>query len=167
VIFEKEYIMRCSSAEWYARNEMMPSWCRQLNWGNCGIPWVNCAVLCVKDDWKGQLWGLRYCLSKQRVYSVFPSGMTSHSKNAQFNWQYITPFKSLSSETAVSTTIGLYCVRPYRTVILPIFALWASSGKICLWLSTFSSGHLLIYVQPRHMMCFQVHGSVHQRWQQW
>ena len=44
--------------------EMMPSWCRQVNWGNCGIPWVNCAVLCVKGDWKGQFWGLRYCLSK-------------------------------------------------------------------------------------------------------
>ena len=26
--------------------EMMPSWCGQVNWGNCGIPWVNCAVLC-------------------------------------------------------------------------------------------------------------------------
>ena len=25
--------------------EMMPSWCRQVNWGNCGIPWVNCAAL--------------------------------------------------------------------------------------------------------------------------
>ena len=21
---------------------MMPSWCQQVNWGNCGIPWVNC-----------------------------------------------------------------------------------------------------------------------------
>jgi len=31
-------------------------------WG--GIPWVNCAVVCVKDDWKEQFWGLRYCLSK-------------------------------------------------------------------------------------------------------
>ena len=38
--------------------EMMPSWCRQVNWGNCGIPWVNCAVFCVKDGWKGQFWGL-------------------------------------------------------------------------------------------------------------
>jgi hypothetical protein len=46
--------------------EMMPSWCRQVNWGNCGIPWVNCAVLCVKYDWKRLLWGLRYCLSKLR-----------------------------------------------------------------------------------------------------
>jgi len=23
---------------------------------------VNCAVLRVKTDWKGQFWGLRYCL---------------------------------------------------------------------------------------------------------
>ena len=45
---------------------MMTSWCRHVNWGNCGIPWVNCAVLCVKDDWKGQFWGLRNCLSKLR-----------------------------------------------------------------------------------------------------
>jgi hypothetical protein len=26
--------------------EMMPSWCRQVKWGNCGITWVNCTVLC-------------------------------------------------------------------------------------------------------------------------
>jgi len=30
--------------------EMMPLWCRQVNGGNCGIPRVKCAVLCVKDD---------------------------------------------------------------------------------------------------------------------
>ena len=30
--------LRCSSAEWIARNEMMPSWCWQVNWENCGIP---------------------------------------------------------------------------------------------------------------------------------
>jgi len=62
VIFEKVCIVRCSSAEWIARNgcclEMMPSWCRQVNWGNCGINCVNCAVLCVKDEWKGQFCGL-------------------------------------------------------------------------------------------------------------
>jgi hypothetical protein len=46
--------------------DMMPSWCRQVKWGKCGIPWVNCAVLCVKDNWKGQFRGLRYCLSKLR-----------------------------------------------------------------------------------------------------
>jgi len=46
VVFEREYIMRYSSAEGIARIEMMSSWCRQVNWGNCGIAWVNCAVLC-------------------------------------------------------------------------------------------------------------------------
>jgi hypothetical protein len=35
------------NSEWL---KMMPSWCRHVNWRNCGIPWVNCAVLCVKDD---------------------------------------------------------------------------------------------------------------------
>ena len=40
MVFEKEYIMGCSSAEWIARHglclEMMPKWCRQVNWGNWG-----------------------------------------------------------------------------------------------------------------------------------
>jgi hypothetical protein len=31
---------------WMECLEMMPSWCQQINWGNCGTPWVNCAVLC-------------------------------------------------------------------------------------------------------------------------
>jgi len=39
--------------------------------GNCGIPWVNCAVICVKDDWKRQFWGLGYCLSKLRNLFIF------------------------------------------------------------------------------------------------
>jgi len=32
---------------------------------------VTCAVLCVKDDWKGQFWGLRYCLSNLRSLLSF------------------------------------------------------------------------------------------------
>ena len=70
----------------------MPPWFRKVNRGNCGIPWVNCAVLCVKEDWKGQFWDLRYCLSKLRSLLSFPSGMTSHSKIAQFNWECIGCF---------------------------------------------------------------------------
>ena len=68
---------------------MMPSWCREVNWGNCGIPRVNCAVLSVKDDWKGQCWGLRYSLSKLRSFLSFSVSMTSYSKIAQFNWECI------------------------------------------------------------------------------
>ena len=59
----------------------------------CGIPWVNCAVLCVKDDWKGQFWGMGYYLSKLCSLLRFPSGMTLHSKIAQFNLQCIALFK--------------------------------------------------------------------------
>ena len=82
VIWKEETKRKMWSKKWYLKRniscdahlldefleieclEMMPSWCRQVNWGNCGIPWVNCSVLCVKYDWKGQFWGLRYCLSK-------------------------------------------------------------------------------------------------------
>jgi len=69
--------------------EMMPSWCRQVNWGNCGIPWVNCAVLFVKDDWKDSSDACAIACQNWGVNSVFPSGMTSHSKIARFNWECI------------------------------------------------------------------------------
>jgi len=75
---------------------MMPSWCRQVNWGNCGIPWVNCAILCMKDDWKGQSRVLRYCQSKLRnLLSFFSWGMTSHCTIAPFNWVCIAPLRWL------------------------------------------------------------------------
>ena len=68
--------------------EMMPSWCRQVNWGNYGIIWVNCPVL-----WKttGKDSSEAYAIACQNcaVYSVFPSGMTSHSKIAQFDRVYM------------------------------------------------------------------------------
>jgi hypothetical protein len=57
---KKWYFKRNISCDVHLLNElsecldMMPSWCGQVNWGNCGIPWVNCAVLCVKDC-KGML----------------------------------------------------------------------------------------------------------------
>jgi hypothetical protein len=59
--------------------EMMPTWCRKVNWVHCGIPWVNCAVLCVKDDWKGQFWGLRYSLSKPRSFLSFSHQVWRHT----------------------------------------------------------------------------------------
>jgi len=33
------------------------------------------------------------------VYSVFPSGMMSHSKIAQFNWEYMAPLTPASVTT--------------------------------------------------------------------
>jgi len=55
------------------------SWCRQVNWRNCGIPRVNCAVLCVKDDWKRQFWGLRYWLLKLRSLLSFFGRVWRHT----------------------------------------------------------------------------------------
>jgi len=82
--------MWCSSAEWIARNGCALRWChRQVNWGNCGIPWVNCALLYVKDDWKGQFWGLRYCLSKLRSLLSFSVRYDVTSKIAHFDWECI------------------------------------------------------------------------------
>ena len=94
---KKWYLKRNISCDAHLLNELLET---VVPWGdaivvsagklkNCGIPWVNCTVLCVKDDWKGQFWGLRYCLSKLCSLLSFTSGMTSHSKIAQFNWQCI------------------------------------------------------------------------------
>jgi hypothetical protein len=125
----------------------MPSWCRQVNWGNCGIVWLNCTVLCVKDDWKGQFWGQRYCLSKLRsllsfscaipcqncaVYSVFPSGMTSHSKIAQFNWECIGRFTICNTycfATAIMVTRTLHNV----TFMVPVVLLMRISFYVSIF----------------------------------
>jgi hypothetical protein len=58
--------------------EMTSSSCRQVNWGNCGIPWVNCSVLCVKDDRQNSSEPCTIVCQNCAVYSVFPSGMTLH-----------------------------------------------------------------------------------------
>ena len=47
------------------------------------------SVLWAKDDWKGQFWGLHYCLSKLCSLLSFLSSTTSHSKIAHFNWECI------------------------------------------------------------------------------
>ena len=51
--------------------EMMPSWCRQVNWGNCGITWVNCAVLCVWKTTEKDSSQACVCLSKLRSWLSF------------------------------------------------------------------------------------------------
>jgi hypothetical protein len=71
---------------------MMLSWCWQVNWGNCGISEVNCAILCVTDGLKRQFWGMRYCLPTLSSLLSFLSGMMSYLKIAQFNWECIGRF---------------------------------------------------------------------------
>ena len=58
----------------------------------CGIPWVNCAALRMKDDLKGQFWGMSYCLSKLRsLFSFFPRQVWRHTVK-------IAPFKPLNAK---------------------------------------------------------------------
>jgi hypothetical protein len=95
---KKWYLKRNISCDAHLLNELLETDVEDYinylrNWGNCGIPWVNCSFLCVKDDWKGQFWGLLYCLSKLRSLLSFPSGMTSLSKIAQFNWECTAPLR--------------------------------------------------------------------------
>ena len=97
---------------------MMPSWCRQVNWGNCGILWVNCAVLFVKDDWKGQFWDLSYFLSKLRSLLSF----SVRCDIVQFNWEYLVPLLGDSIMLVAADTVRsilnrrMTCVKIVRSV---------------------------------------------------
>jgi hypothetical protein len=86
---------------------MMPSWCRQVNWGKCGIPWVNCAVLCVKDDWKGQFWGL--LLPVKTAHFTFSVRYDVTSKIAQFNWECNRRFPLSRQATPQPVSSSLPC----------------------------------------------------------
>jgi len=103
---------------------MMPSWCGQENWGNCGIPWVNCAVLCVKDDWKDSSEACVVACQNCAVYSGFPSGMTSQRKIAQFNWESIAPLTAELSRQGLRSVLYFSSVIPLRfsnTVLRTLF----------------------------------------------
>ena len=96
MVFEKEYIMRCSSAEWIARNGCALRWCHRgvgrSTEETVGFPeWT--AQFCVwKTTGKDSPEACAFACQTCAVYSVFPSGMTSHSKIAQFNWECIGRF---------------------------------------------------------------------------
>jgi hypothetical protein len=65
---------------------------------------MNCAVLCVKDDWKDSSEASAIACHNFAIYSVFSSGMTSHSKIAQTNLRVYTALK-------VCTLLGPYDFR--------------------------------------------------------
>jgi hypothetical protein len=75
----------------------MPSWCRQVTWGNCGISWVNCAVLCMKDDLKGQFFRPALLPVKTAQFTQLFHQVWRHTKVAQFNWECIGRLKCCSA----------------------------------------------------------------------
>ena len=48
--------------------------------------WDSVSEICVKDDWKDSSEPCLIACQNCALYSVFPSGMISHNKIAQFNW---------------------------------------------------------------------------------
>jgi len=83
---KKWHLKRNISCDAHLLNELLETYIEvYVNRGNCGIPRVNCTVLCVEDDWKFSSEACAIACQNCAVYSVFPSGMTSHSKVAQFN----------------------------------------------------------------------------------
>jgi hypothetical protein len=96
VVFGKDYIMRCSSAEWIARNGCALRWChrgvgRQTE-ETVGFPERTAQLSVWKRTLKGILEACDTACQNCAVYSVFPSGMMSHSRIAQFNWECIVRF---------------------------------------------------------------------------
>ena len=162
--------------------EMMSSWCRQVNWGNCGIPWVNCAVLCVKDDWKYSSEAFAIACQNCAFYSAFPLGMTSHSHIAQLNWECIGHFTyvvgaGISLQITIVTELRNGCLRmdfrKLRDTIrghrlqtdpdtirqpvwhIPVLLAWCYSGRIPS--SSFTSQECR---EPYRRSPIRIHGSV-------
>jgi hypothetical protein len=115
---------------------MMPSWCRQVNWGNCRIPWVNCALLCVKDDWIDSSETNAIACQNYAVHSVFLSGMTSHSNIAQFNWGSI-------GGTAIRITYSLGNRNKQHCALICPTPLFYIMAPTCFGSSLSSSGSFL------------------------
>jgi len=94
MVFEKGHIMRYSSAEWIARNGCALRWCHRGvgRWTEetVGFPEWTAQFSVSKTAGKDSS---EACLLKLRSLLSFPSGMSSHSKIAQFNWECIGRFR--------------------------------------------------------------------------
>jgi hypothetical protein len=96
VVFEKEYSMRCSSAEWIDTNGCaLRYWHRGVGRQNeetVGFPELTVQFSVWKATGKDSSEACAIAGQNRAVYSVFPSGLMSHTNLAQFNWDYTAPF---------------------------------------------------------------------------
>jgi hypothetical protein len=126
VVFEKECIMQCSSAEWIARNGCARDDAIVVLAGKLRKLWDSLSELrsSLCERWlamtvlRPALLPVKNCA----VYSVFPSGMTSHSKIAQFNWECIGHFKSSPLELLMLNQMS-----PFHTLIPNLFITYFSN----------------------------------------
>ena len=97
--FEKEYILRCATAEWIARNGCALRWChravgRKIE-ETVGFPeWnVQFSVWLTTGKNSSEPWAI--VCQNCAIYSVFTSGMTSHSKIDQLDWDCISALRKI------------------------------------------------------------------------
>jgi len=64
-----------------------------MNWMFVGFPELTAQLSVWKKNKKDSYEACVTACHKCAFYSVFPSGMTSHSKMAQFNWEFIAPLR--------------------------------------------------------------------------
>ena len=106
---KREYIMRCWSAEWIARNGCALRWCHR---GKMRKLWDSLSELRIsvcERRWKRQFWGLRYCLSKLRSLLRFFRQVWRHT------------LKSLSLTESVWGALGLLnTVDAYQAAVWPL-----------------------------------------------
>jgi hypothetical protein len=154
VVFEKEYIMRRSSAEWISTNGCALRWCyrvfgRQTE-ETVGFPeWT--AQFCV---WKTTgIDSSEVCAiacHNCAVTSVFPSGMTSHSKIVQFNWECIGPFTNVWCFRKEISLKNVYFFDIYQSTLSAYSKLTTaelqSSWQLQLWNFTIIDQHVKILV---------------------
>jgi hypothetical protein len=125
----------------------MPSWCRQVNWGNCGIPWVKWAVLCVKDNWKGQFWGLRYYLPKLRSLLIFFRQV----------WRHTVTSLSLTESVQSALTWRSQIMKPLNILFfftsMPLRLLRVIHSRDILW-STYKPALRLVAILSDGCLCW-------------
>jgi len=89
----KRNVTRCSSAEWITRNGCALRWCHRgvgrKTEETVEFPEWTAQFSLWRTTGKDNSEACAVACQNCAVYSVFPSGMTSHSKIAQFNWECI------------------------------------------------------------------------------
>jgi len=105
-MWSKWYLKRNISCDGHLLNELletecfeiMPSWCRQVNWGNCGSPFRElCSFSVWRTTWKGSSEPCLIACKTAHFTHFFPSGMTS----LIFSVRYDVTLKSLSLTESV------------------------------------------------------------------
>jgi len=139
VVFEKEYIMRCSSDE-----ELLET---DVPWDDAIVVWagklrklwdslneLRSSVCVWKTTGKNCFEACAIAYKNWAVYSVFSSGMTSHSKIAQFNWQWLASltgalcsvartgwWQELSNQGSLCALTDIYVVYIYIYIYIYIY----------------------------------------------